>query len=68
VVIAGILLRGSRFFVSPRVAGVIAILGIELYAILVGADSAVVRAAIKASMAGDFPACSWTNSAERCLS
>ena len=49
-IIAGILLRGSRFFVSPRVAGVIAIVGIWVYAVLVGADTAVVRAAIMASM------------------
>jgi competence protein ComEC len=49
-IIAGILLRGSRYFVSPRAAGLIAIVGISLYTILVGADSAVVRAAIMAAL------------------
>jgi competence protein ComEC len=49
-IIAGILLRGSRYFVSPRAAGLIAIVGISLYTILVGADTAVVRAAIMAAL------------------
>ena len=49
-IIAGILLRGSRYFVSPRAAGLIAIVGIALYTLLVGADAAVVRAAIMGAM------------------
>lgn len=49
-IIAGILLRGSRYFVSPRAAGLIAITGISLYTILVGADAAVVRAAIMGAL------------------
>ncbi len=49
-IIAGILLRGSRYFVSPRTAGLIAITGISLYTVLVGADAAVVRAAIMGAM------------------
>ncbi len=49
-IIAGILLRGSRYFVSPRMAGVIAVVGIALYTILVGTDPAVVRAAIMGVM------------------
>ncbi len=49
-IIAGILLRGSRYFVSPRAAGLIALTGISLYTILVGADAAVVRAAIMGAL------------------
>jgi competence protein ComEC len=49
-IIAGILLRGSRYFVKPRAAGVIAIAGMAVYTILVGADPSVVRAAIMGSL------------------
>ncbi len=49
-IIASILLRGSRYFVSPRAAGLIAITGISLYTILVGADAAVLRAVIMGAM------------------
>ncbi len=49
-IIAGILLRGSRYIVAPRAAGIIAIGGISLYTILVGAETAVVRAAIMGAL------------------
>jgi len=49
-IIAGILLRGSRYFVAYRTSAIIALVGIALYTILVGAEASVVRAAIMAAL------------------
>ena len=45
-ILAAILLRGSRPIVGPRWSAWVAIGGVAIYTILVGADPAVVRAAI----------------------
>jgi len=49
-IIAGILLRGSRYFVAYRTSAWIALFGIALYTILVGAEASVVRAAIMGAL------------------
>jgi competence protein ComEC len=45
-ILAGVLLRGSRSWLGLRSSAGFALLGISLYTLLVGADAAVVRAAI----------------------
>ncbi len=50
VIVAGLLLLTGRYLFSFRTAAWIAILGISIYAIFVGADSSVVRAAIMAGL------------------
>jgi hypothetical protein len=49
-IITGNLLRGIRYLVSPRIAGIIAIVSIAFFTFLVGADSAVVLAAVLGSL------------------
>lgn len=49
-ILAAILLRGSRPFVGPRYCAWVAIGGVIIYTILVGADPAVVRAAVMAAI------------------
>lgn len=50
-IIAGIFFALFSKFIGPRRGAVLAILGIALYTLLVGADAAVVRAAIMGSLA-----------------
>lgn len=45
-ILAGVLLRSSRFWLGLRSSAGFALLGISLYTVLVGADASVVRAAI----------------------
>ncbi|MGD8584896.1 MAG: DNA internalization-related competence protein ComEC/Rec2 [Chloroflexota bacterium] len=49
-ILAAILLRGSRPFVGPRWCAWVAIGGVIIYTILVGAEPAVVRAAVMAAI------------------
>ena len=49
-ILAAILLRGSRPFVGRRTSAWVALGGVAIYAVLVGAEASVVRAAIMAAI------------------
>jgi competence protein ComEC len=49
-ILAGVLLRAGRWLPGLRTSGFVAITGVIIYALFVGADAAVVRAAIMAAL------------------